>query len=438
MEGKATFTLTEAKTGRIVSQVTEHNMVTDAVKRILNPPAYTLLNKFSYSDFIKNVLPLYDQLFGGIMLLGNELEERADNVMPGKDIRIVATAGDAYSGTNVCRGTRNDNECYPMENGYHFTWDFPTDKANGTIKCAALTSRTFGNTGALEGNRDGVILMDPVAMGVGTGFTIQAGNSYGRYVGTFQKKTHTYFYYANNAWKTLAFTRVKCLDPAAVGINDSAGLTAKQEPASTVEVTMPFTVSNVTKPFYDPKKNCLYFYSTVHSTDDGYGIDYAGISMDDFSIIDQGTYGLAQYYGYVFTAAFHNGKFFIATYNGVDIYSAPGVIESTPITGQHNESNFSYLNGVLMYRMDMYNAYLYLDSGFFWVYTPASLVPCPAVDVQLPYVMMCQPYSDPTVSTSVNPFLGLASCYFATINNLSQPLVKTSEHTLKITYDITN
>ena len=33
MEGKATLTLTDAKSGRVVKKVTEHNLVTDAVKR---------------------------------------------------------------------------------------------------------------------------------------------------------------------------------------------------------------------------------------------------------------------------------------------------------------------------------------------------------------------------------------------------------------------
>lgn len=37
-----------------------------------------------------------------------------------------------------------------------------------------------------------------------------------------------------------------------------------------------------------------------------------------------------------------------------------------------------------------------------------------------------------------DPYLITAADYLATVNNLSEPLVKTSEHTLKITYDITN
>ena len=57
MEGKATLTLTDAKSGRVVKKVTEHNLVTDAVKRILNPPVYAMLYSFNFPNFINNVMP---------------------------------------------------------------------------------------------------------------------------------------------------------------------------------------------------------------------------------------------------------------------------------------------------------------------------------------------------------------------------------------------
>ena len=53
------------------------------------------------------------------------LEESKDNRMLREDCVPVGTAGDAYSGSNVMRGSLNINESYETENGYHFTWDFP-------------------------------------------------------------------------------------------------------------------------------------------------------------------------------------------------------------------------------------------------------------------------------------------------------------------------
>ena len=123
MEGKATLTLTDAKSGRVVKKVTEHNLVTDAVKRILNPPVYAMLYSFNFPNFINNVMPA-SKLFSGIMLLGNTLSESRENVMLSGDYIPVATAGGEYAGANVRRGTLNTNESYATANGYHFTWDF--------------------------------------------------------------------------------------------------------------------------------------------------------------------------------------------------------------------------------------------------------------------------------------------------------------------------
>ena len=94
MEGKATLTLTDAKSGRVVKKVTEHNLVTDAVKRILNPPVYAMLYSFNFPNFINNVMPA-SKLFSGIMLLGNTLSESRENVMLSGDYIPVRPPGES-------------------------------------------------------------------------------------------------------------------------------------------------------------------------------------------------------------------------------------------------------------------------------------------------------------------------------------------------------
>lgn len=438
MKGQATFTLTDARTGKLVKQVTEHNMITDAAKRILNPPAYLLANKFSYSDFLKSVLPLYNQVFGGIVLLGNNLEERADNIFPGKDSQFIATAGSPYSGTNVCRGTLNQNESYAMENGYHFTWDFGTDKANGTIKCAALTSRSFGDSGLNAAERSSSFYLEPTAMGSSGSLVSQAANAIGQYLGTFQKNTLTY-YKCDQYTDTLDFLRIKCIDPYAVKITDSTGLSSYQTPVFSKTLKMPFGVPVRTHRYYDPDKKLMFFFSTAERVDGVDYIKYAGVSMEDFEIKEQGSYALSGSYYNIYGAAFYDGKLFIASSNGMEIYSAPGVIAETPFTNYSSGSFFYNMNGVLLYYYSMNSTFLYINGKFQEMYSSINILPMPSVDVQLPYVMMSGIDSFCSrESSSQNPYLGMVSAYFATINNLSEPLVKTNEHALKITYDITN
>ena len=110
MEGKATLTLTDAKSGRVVKKVTEHNLVTDAVKRILNPPVYAMLYSFNFPNFINNVMPA-SKLFSGIMLLGNTLSESGGvsrGVCETKNGHLVSvterTGIRTENGTVVCDG----------------------------------------------------------------------------------------------------------------------------------------------------------------------------------------------------------------------------------------------------------------------------------------------------------------------------------------------
>ena len=438
MKGKATFTLTDARTGKVVKQVTEHNMVTDAAKRILNPPAYLLANKFSYSDFLKSVLPLYAQVFGGIVLLGNELEERADNITPGRDCQFIASAGSAYAGTNVCRGTLNQNESYATENGYHFTWDFGTDKANGTIKCAALTSRSFGDSGLNAADKSSYFIMEPTDMGGSGSLVSQATKAIGQYIGTFQKNVLTYCKFDQYS-STLDFVRIRCIDPYAVKITDRTGISSCQEPIFSKTLEMPFGVPVTTHRYYDPDKKLMFFFSTVNSSNGVDSVKYAGVSMEDFTIKEQGEYALSGSYYNIYGAAFYDGKFFIGSNKGMEIYSAPGVIAETPFTEYSSGSYFYNMNGLLLYYYSMNNTYLYLNGGFFSLYSSCNMMPQPSIDVRLPYIMMCGVDGLCSKdSASVNPYLGLISTYFATINNLGEPIVKTNEHALKITYDITN
>lgn len=436
MKGKATFTLTDARTGKIVKQVTEHNMVTDAARRILNPPAYLLANCFSYSTFLKNVLPLYKNIFGGIALLGNTLEERADNVVPGKDCQFVATAGSAYAGTNVCRGTLNENESYVTENGYHFTWDFGTDKANGTIKCVALTSRSFGDSGIKAEDKSSYFITDPAPTSSVNMLNTQVIKALGQYIGTFQKNTLTY-YKRDQLTDELEFVRIKCIDPSSVKITDSTGLSAYKEPSFSATVKLPF-VTPYTYRYYDPDKKLMFFFSSVNTADGASSISYAGIDMEDLTIKEQGEYALDYPYNRVSSAAFYGGKFFIAASRGVEVYSAPGVVEKNLLQRYNNDTCFYNMDGLLLFCCSD-NVYLYVNGGFLPIYSNCSKFPQPSVDVKPPYIMLCEPErlcSKDT--TSENAYLAMISSYFATINDLSEPIVKTSEHTLKITYDITN
>lgn len=155
MIGKTKFELTDARNGD--RQVfTQHNMVTNTASNVLNGMNAHLYHPLQSTphlwDVINSCMPLYDKVFGGLLLFGNTLTESANTVFPSGNTDVIGAASTGYSGVSSWRGTLNENESGVMYDGlvavgYRYVWDFGTDKANGTIRSAALTNPLSGSGG---------------------------------------------------------------------------------------------------------------------------------------------------------------------------------------------------------------------------------------------------------------------------------------------------
>lgn len=438
MQGKATFTLTDVKTGRTVKQFTEHNMITDAAQRILDPPDYVLPYNFNYSAYLNNLLPLSRSVFGGIVLLGNTLEERSDNVMWNKDCIPIATAGGAYSGTNVMRGSLNANESYETENGFHFAWDFGTDKANGTIKCAALTSRAFGNSGFTNDDTSSAILLNPQNFMSTTESTMMYEKYEGQYIGTFEKHIHTYFR-RHNTGNGMDFIRTKSLDPNFIGVNDKPSLSSYSTPIYRQTVTLPITLSLNLRFFLNQQTRVVYFFENPYNDNGVYKISYAVVSMDDFSIVETGVRIMSNNVGVTYAAAIYDNKLFMLVNGSVQVFKESGEREYILGVNLHPNCCFFTVNGVMCFSDSLGNIYQYIQGKFYPFRNPNGRSIMYSADILPPYYPTTgMPVYSYISDYSQNPVLGLAANFFSTINNLSEPLEKTNEHALKITYDITN
>ena len=151
MKGKATIELFE--NGELVQKTEENNLVTNAAYNCVNPPIDIILKSYyntseTKTGYLNRCLPLYSQIFSGIYLISENLEENKDNISPSWDIlfnKIVGHAGGNYAGTSTLQGNLNTNESGFIDNGYKYVWDFGTDKANGIIKSIALTPYINGH-----------------------------------------------------------------------------------------------------------------------------------------------------------------------------------------------------------------------------------------------------------------------------------------------------
>ncbi len=148
-KGKTTIELFE--NGNKVGELVEENMMTSFVQKVFNPPRLYNMSDNGYKLFNDN-MPIYNNLLGGLLLYAEPIEENADNLLVSVANECIGHAGSAYSGTNKRRGSYNANESGFIDAekpwlGYRHVWDFGTDKANGTISCACLTSKVGGNSG---------------------------------------------------------------------------------------------------------------------------------------------------------------------------------------------------------------------------------------------------------------------------------------------------
>lgn len=451
MRGKATLTLCDAKTGKVVKRMEESNMVTNALNIIFNPPKLAMKN---ITMAFTEMLPMWKNLLGGIILLGNNLEESKDNLILEGDYIPIATAGDAYSGSNVRRGSLNINETYETENGYHFTWDFATDKANGTISSIALTSRIFGNSGFThaEDTNTGRLIINPLtfnspATSFGTAPSIinKSGNLL---VGSFEPLIYTYISVNyTSPTSTITLNKYKIPDPEALRINDrvwGSDSSNPEQPLKTVVYQSEWVFNEVRSTYVSVEEKVLYVFSSVtYQTyrQDGYTyiatVKYLKIDILTLELIEEGSISFPKTGGaQILSQAIHNGIYYAVT-NGEGTYKVapPETLMEILPYNTLNYGRFYVQDGALMCglyegakfffrRIDKSCDFL-IDGAMGWI--------SHAEGIELPYTLFS------TTSEIFNTgYIALLSNYLATINNLSQPLTKTNAQTLKIAYDIIN
>lgn len=157
MKGRAKIQLFD-KDQNLVFEKVEENLVTNTVKKIVNLEGKDFFKGHRASSrnvsfyHIPQVTPIATQLYGGLLLFGDTLPEDAETIFPPAGVKSIGHAGSPYSGANPYRGSYNASESGTLYSGtspvgYKHVWDFATDRANGVIKSMCLTSIMGGNVG---------------------------------------------------------------------------------------------------------------------------------------------------------------------------------------------------------------------------------------------------------------------------------------------------
>ncbi len=141
LHGHIKMELFDAETKQLVQKVEKDNLVTNALKLILNDVAGGTPTSLS-----NIIMPVAERALGGLMLFSASLDADADNYFfpfgANQDSEypyLIAGAGRGSDTTNPMAGSLNIAESGPNDRGYVSVWDFGTAQANGSIKAAALT-----------------------------------------------------------------------------------------------------------------------------------------------------------------------------------------------------------------------------------------------------------------------------------------------------------
>ena len=146
IKGSAVIELTDVDGSKHV--VKHDNMVTNAPSDLLKSQRGELATIFKV---MSNGESYAKALFGGILLFGDTLNNKADEYfLPTTNI-VGYASQDAYSGLDASRGSANQIESGLQADGsYKFVWDFSTSQGNGTIKSIALCPNVMGQIGASD------------------------------------------------------------------------------------------------------------------------------------------------------------------------------------------------------------------------------------------------------------------------------------------------
>ena len=483
LKGKAKIQLFNSDSKELIFEATEENIVTNAVERIV-----TLSGK----DFVKgsrgsstnasyfhlsNVTPVAEELFGGLLLFEGQINEEGDTIFPPVGAIPVGHAGAPYSGSNPYRGTYNETESGTLYSGvnaigYRHVWDFGTDKANGTISCMCLTSVLGGNTGwksrGLVASSNNVSVDSDSLLEVGycpnyslpfKSFSTPTVRRDGQLIASaFSNNEVGRLIYVNEATGDLFFalayssTRpgmiVKAKHPLIKNLSIFEDVQGHVAPQFETYITTNRTQFDYMGYFeFDPSSGNFKIVFITNSTtlvEEVYG-PTGLISTKTISIAGSGS----EFYMYKTIPPFiYKGNYYAQTTNQNIIKVSPsGEILATYDVSAIASQSFSVHYSRILDRIILKRTYTASYPGVAVLFDGSTFEAFRTGEQESSAILpsdCSNPVAPGTYTCAVYPYAGYAKSiayafytnYLATINNLAEPVVKTSSTTMKVTYDI--
>lgn len=147
LKGKTTFELTDVNTGE-VEVIEDSNMITNGLQEFLRTYGYFGCDILSNDTVRTN--SLWVNFLGGLFLFDTALDEDVNNTFMPAGVKMIGNGSKDVSNSDAVTelGSYNATESGLQSDGsIKFVYEFNTSQANGNIACACLTSTVGGYIG---------------------------------------------------------------------------------------------------------------------------------------------------------------------------------------------------------------------------------------------------------------------------------------------------
>lgn len=152
LKGKTTFELTDVNTGE-VEVIEDTNMITNGLQDFLATYGYFGCDVLSNDKM--GAGSLWVNALGGLFLFDSRLDENVENTFMSAGVKMIGNGSKDMSNSGAVTelGSYNTSESGLQSDGsVKFVYDFSTSQANGSIACACLTSKIGGYIGMGNSN----------------------------------------------------------------------------------------------------------------------------------------------------------------------------------------------------------------------------------------------------------------------------------------------
>ena len=437
-KGKTTIELRDAKSGKLLQKTEDTNMVTNAIYEFYDQGGITNPSAFGAVNVRDN--PMH-YLLGGVMCLDTALTEDDDIIRVPAGVGMVANgAKDILNSGNPSElGSYNELESgWKQDGSFSMVWDWTASQGNGTIACVCLSSLYGGYKGI--GNKS----LTNKEMNV----NMANYNSFSQFSNINLDETAVYLgRYNDKAF----FIKRESGSETGYGTESKWNIITASSPYSNIdirdslsrrqlgvkEVTHQYDLTGYNNGTYRTIQFGKYSYFMVayaHTSgsyytrhfhfDNEHPVYIYKIDLDTISIVDTitlspQTTGVQAFVmdGGVYPTIFANGKW--AVYHNL-IFDLSNLVNVTEI------ENFVEDTGLVAISEDI------AESGYRRLDMTTGIMLPTNYNGNNNYtqVLMSKMLGDAGSNIWRDPR------YIATINNLSSPVTKTADKTMKVTYTI--